>query len=58
MFGTRKVEVPNSLIMKITANENDINDSLQTSPVCNALMMRTGVIETFAKCRLYRFHWP
>jgi len=21
-------------------------------------MMITGVIETFAICRLYRFHWP
>jgi len=28
--GTRKSEVLNSLIMKITANENDINDILQT----------------------------
>jgi len=24
-------------------------------PICNALMMITGVIETFAICRLYRF---
>jgi len=29
-FGTRKAEVLNSLIMKITANENDTNDILQT----------------------------
>jgi len=29
-FGTRKSEVLNSLIMKITANENDTNDILQT----------------------------
>jgi len=29
-FSTRKAEVLNSLIMKITANENDINDILQT----------------------------
>jgi len=28
--GTRKAEVLNSLIMKTTANENDINDILQT----------------------------
>jgi len=27
---TRKAEVLNSLIMKITVNENDINDILQT----------------------------
>jgi len=26
--------------------------------LCNALMMMTGVIETFAICRGYRFHWP
>ena len=25
--------------------------------MCNALMMITGVIETSAKCRSYRFHW-
>jgi len=30
VFGTRKAEVLNSLIMKITANENDTNDILQT----------------------------
>jgi len=29
-FGTRKAEVLNSLKMKITANENDTNDILQT----------------------------
>ena len=29
-----------------------------TPVICNALMMITGVIETFAICRLYRFHWP
>jgi len=29
-FCTRKAEVLNSLTMKITANENDINDILQT----------------------------
>jgi len=29
-LGTRKAEVLKSLIMKITANENDINDILQT----------------------------
>jgi len=28
-FGTRKAEVLNSLIMKITANENDTNDILR-----------------------------
>ena len=28
------------------------------SSICNALMMITGVIETFAICRLYRFLWP
>jgi len=28
-FGIRKAEALNSLIMKITANENDINDKLQ-----------------------------
>jgi len=28
------------------------------SSICNVLMMITGVIETFAICRLYRFHWP
>ena len=26
--------------------------------ICSALMMITGVIETFAIYRLYRFHWP
>jgi len=27
--------------------------------ICSALMMMiTGVIETFAICRWYRFHWP
>jgi len=41
--------VLNSLIMKITANEDDINDILQ---ICNAPMMITGVIEKFAICRL------
>jgi len=29
-FGTGKAKVLNSLIMKITANENDVNDILQT----------------------------
>jgi len=29
-IGTRKAQVLNSLIMKITVNENDINDILQT----------------------------
>jgi len=29
-FGTRKVEVLNSLIMNITAKDNDTNDILQT----------------------------
>jgi len=29
-FGTRKAKVVNSLIMKITTNENDTNDILQT----------------------------
>jgi len=29
-YGTRKAEVLKSLIMKITANENDTNDILQT----------------------------
>jgi len=29
-FGTRKAEVLNSLIMKITAKENDTHDILQT----------------------------
>jgi len=29
IFGTRKAKVLNSFIMKITANENDINDILQ-----------------------------
>jgi len=29
-FGTRNAEVLSSLIMKITANENDTNDILQT----------------------------
>jgi len=29
-IGTRKAEVLNSLMMKITANENNINDTLQT----------------------------
>ena len=28
------------------------------SSICNALIMITGVMETFAICRLYRFHWP
>ena len=32
ILGTRKAEVLNSLIMKITANENDTNDILQTFP--------------------------
>jgi len=27
-------------------------------PICNALMTITGVIETFAIYRWYRFHWP
>jgi len=27
------------------------------SSICNALMMITAVIETFAICRLYRFLW-
>jgi len=29
-FGTRKAEVLNSIVMKSTANENDINGLLQT----------------------------
>jgi len=41
--------------MKITTNEDDINDILQ---ICNAPMVITGVIEKFAICRWYRFHWP
>jgi len=70
VYSTRKAEALNSLLMKTTAKENNINDILQTfltdhknlqqdhcSSICNALMMITGVIETFAKCR-YRFHWP
>jgi len=28
------------------------------SSICNALLMITVVIETFAICRLYRFLWP
>jgi len=28
------------------------------SSICNALMMITGAIKTFATCHLYRFHWP
>jgi len=32
VFGTRRAEVQNSIIMKITANENDTNDILQTFP--------------------------
>jgi len=31
---------------------------LEMKRICNALMMITGVIETFAICRLYRFVWP
>ena len=37
------------------------NENLQhdhCSSICNALMMITGLIETFAICRLYRFLWP
>jgi len=30
IFGTRKAEAISSLVMKITANENDRNDILQT----------------------------
>jgi len=26
--------------------------------ICSALIMIAGVIETFAICHLYRFHWP
>jgi len=46
-FGTRKAEVLNSLITKITATENDINNILQ---IRNTLTIITGVIETFAIC--------
>jgi len=28
------------------------------SSICNALMMITGVIETFAACHSYRLLWP
>jgi len=28
------------------------------SSICNALMMTTGVTETFAICRFYRSHCP
>ena len=42
--------------------QSDMNyENLQhdhCSSICNALMMITGVIETFAICRLYRSHWP
>jgi len=44
-IGTRKAEVLNSLIMKLTVNENDTNNILQTVRSRNV-------------CRLYRFHWP
>jgi len=53
-FRTRKAEVLNSRVMKITANENDINDILQTflelllSSSVHMMMMISGVIETFA----------
>jgi len=48
------VEVLNSLIMKITAEETDINDILRTfqqlrSAIADKLMMVTGVTETSAK---------
>jgi len=33
-------------------------DFQTTCILCNALMMITGVIETFAICRWHRFHWP
>jgi len=43
--------------MTITVNESDTNDILQTVRyICNALMMITRVIETFAICHFYRFH--
>jgi len=28
------------------------------SSICNGLMIKTGVNETYAICRLYRFLWP
>ena len=50
-FCTRKAEVLNSLIINTTAKANDTTD-------CYALKMITVVIETFARCQLYRLLWP
>jgi len=43
-FGTRRAKVLNSLIMKLQHDH--------CSSICNAEMIITGVIETFAMCRL------
>ena len=63
-FGTRKAEVLNSLIINTTAKANDTTDILQTFRArslqfyCYAQKMITVVIETFARCQLYRLLWP
>jgi len=61
-IGTRKAEVLNSLIINATAKANDTTDILQTFrfcyAYCYALKMITVVIETFARCQLYRLLWP
>jgi len=51
--GTRKAEVLNSLIINTTAKANDTTDIY-----CYAQKMITVVIETFARCQLYRLLWP
>jgi len=54
-IGTRKVEVLNSLRMKTTAEENDVNNIFADVSVTPAA---SGVTETSAKCRFLRFLWP
>ena len=46
------------VVQSIRSHMTQLDTCPWCSSICNALMMITGVIETFAICCLYRFHWP
>jgi len=46
----------NNFVNSCVTNKNSKHDHCNS--ICNVLMMITRVIETFAICRWYRFHWP
>ena len=50
-----------SFVTALFSSSHGYHKNLQQdhcSSICNAPMMITGVIETFAIYRWYRFHWP